>query len=525
MSSIKIIPQPSSITETGSQFVITKDFSISYSGDSADKAATLLQKYLRPATGFEFPITEGESGNIVIKTTSAPVYDEANFTNEVYSLSTNDGKIVIEAQNYVGAIRAIQTLRQILPPEIYSPSQQNVEWIVPGVVINDAPSYRWRGLHFDTVRHFFTIDEVKRFIELAAQHKFNMFHWHITDDQGWRIEIKKYPRLTEFGAWREKTMIGHEHRDRPRKYDNIPHGGFYTQEQIREVVAFAAERAITVMPEIDMPGHMSAAIACYPELGNGFNQNLKVRCHWHIAQEILNMEESTVQFCKDVWTELFDLFPSKFFHIGGDEAPRYEWFESDRIQELMAERGLKTEEELQAWFTRQINAHFRANGRRLIGWDEILEGGLEKTSAVMSWRGWRGAEDLLAATRAGHDVVVSNSNHFYFDYYQVPEGETHKEPLAIGGYTTLDRVYSFDIAHPDLSEEDLAHVLGGQGQVWTEYIGTFSHVEYMTYPRACALSEVLWTNKEQKNYEDFLNRLSGHIKRLDAQGVNAFKKA
>ena len=397
---------------------------------------------------------------------------------------------------------------------IMAASVQDCPWELPEVHIEDAPRFRWRGQHLDVGRHFFSVEEVCKFIDLLALHRLNVCHLHLTEDQGWRIEIKKYPRLTEVGSIRESTLIGH-FEDRPRRYDKTPYGGFYTQEDIKKIVDFAARRHITLVPEIDMPGHMVAAITAYPELGN-FNIQTRVRCHWGISQSVLNVEESTVDFMKDVLDEVMDLFPGRFIHVGGDEAPKFEWSESERAQERMAELGLKSEDELQSWFIRQMDAHITAAGRRLIGWDEILEGGLAKGATVMSWRGEVGG---IEAINQGHDVVMAPYEKVYFDYYQAEP--TDKEPLAIGGMTKLETVYGYEPIPKEISPDKRHLVLGAQGQLWTEYMSTMHHVEYMGFPRICALSEVLWMNPADKDYPDFLERLKAHRSRLRLLTVNA----
>ena len=321
--------------------------------------------------------------------------------------------VKISARAEAGAARGIQTLRQLFPPGIFSNEQVKTEaWIVPCLRITDQPEFKWRGMHLDVARHFFTVEEVERFIDLLALHKLNILHLHLTDDQGWRVEIQQYPKLTGIGSQRPCTLIGHED-ERPRKYDSIPHAGFYTRNDILRLVEFAAVRHITIVPEIDMPGHMQAAITAYPELGNT-DMTLQVRCHWGISQNILNARESTIQFMKNVLDEIMELFPSRFIHIGGDEALKQEWSESREIQDKIQELGLKNENELQSWFIGQMNSHIQENGRRLIGWDELLEGGLVKNATVMNWRiNQSGAE----AANSGHDVVVSQHSHLYFNFY------------------------------------------------------------------------------------------------------------
>ena len=521
MPAPSLLPLPSSVQETGGSFRLAPDAAVAWRGpDSAAEIAGLLADCLRPATGFALPVREGAGAIELVQSAPDPAPDEAGFLPEAYSLEVRPDGVRIEAATSWGLARGIQTLRQLFPPEILgAEARPGFAWEAPCVRIEDAPECRWRGLMLDVSRHFFPADDVCRFIELLAQHRMNVFHWHLTDDQGWRIEIKKYPRLTEVGSVRRETLVGNL-GTWPHRFDGTPHGGFYTQEEIRRVVAFAARRRVVVVPELDMPGHMCAAITAYPELGNGEWANPQVRTFWGISQHVLNMEESTLAFCKDVWAEVMELFPSRFLHVGGDEAPRHEWEESPRAQALMAERGLTRPEQLQAWFTKELDAFFRANGRRLIGWDEILEGGVDPSAAVAAWRvGWKGWDYVNDAVRAGHDVVLAPTSHAYFDYYQ--DEPTAEEPLAIGGMLPLSKVYAFSPRLSAVPPEAAARILGAQGQLWTEYIGTRDHLDYMAYPRACALAEVLWTRPERRRYADFLDRLAAHRARLGAQGVHA----
>jgi hexosaminidase len=343
----------------------------------------------------------------------------------------------------------------------------------------------------------------------------NVFHWHLTDDQGWRIEIKKYPRLTEVGAWRDRTLVGRPQRDSAADvFDNKRHGGFYTQDDVREIVAYAAERFVTVVPEIEMPGHSQAAIAAYPSLGN-LGDTVKPWTMWGVSPYILNPSDSTIAFMEDVLTEVMALFPGPYIHVGGDEAIKPQWKTSPRAQARIRELGLKDENELQSWFIKQMDSFLTTHGRRLVGWDEILDGGLAPNAVVMSWRGTAGG---IAASRAGHDVVMTPGSHTYFDRYQSANQDS--EPLAIGGFLPIDTVYSYEPVPAELEPQFASHILGAQGQVWTEYIEGPKNVEYMAYPRMSALSEVLWTSRERRDFADFSARLPAHLARLDALDVN-----
>ena len=356
---------------------------------------------------------------------------------------------------------------------------------------------------------------VKKYIDLLALHKMNTFHWHLTDDQGWRIEIKKYPRLTEIGAWRDSTIVGHMVRDTTRAtFDKRRHGGFYTGDDIREIVAYARDRFVTIVPEIEMPGHSQAAIAAYPMLGN-FGDTIKPWTMWGVTNYILNPSDTTLAFMQDVLTEVIGLFPGKFIHIGGDEAPKAQWKISPRAQERMKAIGIATENELQSWFTTKMDAFLTSKGRRLVGWDEILEGGLAPNAVVMSWRGTAGG---IAAARANHDVVMTPGSHTYFDQFQ--SKNTAAEPLAIGGFLPIDTVYSYEPVPADLEPQFASHILGAQAQVWTEYIEGPKSVEYMAFPREAALAEVLWTSPDRKDFASFSARLTQHLARLSALDVN-----
>ena len=364
----------------------------------------------------------------------------------------------------------------------------------------------------DVGRHFKTKEFVLRFIDLLALHKMNRFHWHLTEDQGWRVEIKRYPRLTTHGAMRSYTLVGH-YADWPHRFDDVPHGGFYTQDEIREVVAYARARHITIVPEIDMPGHMDAAISAYPALGN-LPMLIQPRCIWGISQHILNPQQSTVKFMQGVLEEIMELFPGEFIHVGGDEALKREWEESRAAQERMAELGLNSVDELQSWFIRQMDDFITAKGRRLIGWDEILEGGLAPGASVMSWRGMEGG---IAAARAQHDVVMAPTAWTYFDYCQ---GDPATEPLNIGNSIPLSKAYEFEPVPAELSEAEAAFIMGGQCQFWTEYMPTGKEVEYMAFPRLCATAEAVWSPSQPRSYEDFVDRLPTHMERLDELKVN-----
>jgi hexosaminidase len=389
---------------------------------------------------------------------------------------------------------------------------------VPAVHVEDAPRFAWRGAHLDAGRHFMPKEFVKKYVDLLARHKMNRFHWHLTEDQGWRLEIRKYPRLTQVGACREQTQVGLHQSDPARRvFNGTRHCGFYTQEDVREVVAYAAERMVTVVPEVEMPGHSQAAVFAYPQLSSSPDTapNPGVLQVWGVSPYIINPTDANVAFMQDVLAEVLELFPSPWIHIGGDEAIKDQWKTNPAIQARITALGLKDEHELQSWFIRQMDGFLTQRGRRLIGWDEILEGGLAENATVMSWRGMAGG---IAAAKAGHDVVMAPGTHTYLDHYQ--SQDRAREPLAIGGFTNLEKVYSFEPVPPELSPAEGKHVLGAQGQLWTEYIPTPKHLEYMAYPRLVALSEVVWSPAARRSWPDFQQRLPRHLARLDALDVN-----
>jgi len=510
-----LIPVPNEIKETTGGVELSAASVISYADETARKPAEMLASYLRPATGFKLPVEQGNKGSIVFKTTN-----DSSLGKEGYAVRSTQ-YVMIEAPTEQGLFYGAQTVRQLLPIEIFSPEKVSVKWTIPGVEIRDMPRFEWRGMHLDVGRHFFAKEDVKSFIDMLAAHKLNTFHWHLTEDQGWRVEIKKYPKLTEVGAFRDSTP---PYGNRGGS-DGKCYGGFYTQQEIREIVAYAAERHITVVPEIDMPGHMAAAVASYPEVGNTDipNYNPKVVCRWGVHPYILAPTETSFQFVEDVLEEVCDLFPSKYIHIGGDEAPKGQWKQSKNAQEVIKREGLHNEHELQSYFIRRVEKILEKQGRRLIGWDEIREGGLSPNATVMSWRGVNGG---IASAKEGHDVVMAPNSHTYFDHYQNPAGAELAKGVefeCIGGFLPINKVYSFDPVLPGtLTPEEQKHVLGVQAQLWTEYMKTWDKVEYMAFPRMAALAEVAWTLPENKDYGAFTDRLGPMRARYKAAGLNAY---
>ncbi|GGZ22075.1 beta-N-acetylhexosaminidase [Streptomyces poonensis] len=455
---------------------------------------------------------------------TGPEADAAAAGAEAYRLRAGEQLLAIEGASEAGVFRGAQTLRQLLGPEAFrrAPVSTRRTWHVPAVVVEDAPRFRWRGMMLDVARHFTPKEGVLRHLDLMAAHKLNVFHFHLTDDQGWRVEIKRYPKLTETGSWRPRTKFGH--RASPL-WEEKPHGGHYTQDDIREIVAYAAERHISVVPEIDIPGHSQAAIAAYPELGNTDvidTTSLTVWDTWGISHNVLAPTDNTLRFYEGVFEEVLELFPadaaafSEFVHVGGDECPKDQWRRSPAVQARMEELGLADENELQSWFVRHFDTWLTARGRRLIGWDEILEGGLARGAAVASWRGYGGG---IAAARTGHDVVMCPEEQVYLDHRQDAGPD---EPVPIGFVRTLEDVYRFEPVPPELTPEEARHVLGTQANVWTEVMEDPARVDYQTYPRLAAFAEVAWSAlpaPADRDFTGFEQRMAAHYRRLDALGV------
>lgn len=433
-----------------------------------------------------------------------------------YTLKVNLAGIRITAASAHGLFYALQTLRQIMRLDAVPDANNSTrQWSIPFVEIADQPTYSYREMHLDVARHYMSVEFVKKYIDLLAFYKMNNFHWHLTDDQGWRIEIKKYPKLQEIAAWRDETLAGH-YSDEPVKFDGQRHGGFYTQEQAEEVVAYAAERGVNVIPEIEMPGHAQATLAAYPELACTPGP-FKVASTWGVFEDVFCPTEVTFTFLQNVIDEVIEIFPSKYIHIGGDECPKTRWKDSEFCQQLMKKEGLKDEHELQSYFIQRMEKYINNKGRKIIGWDEILEGGLAPDATVMSWRGMEGG---IAAAKQSHDVIMSPGPPCYFDHYQADPVD---EPIAIGGLTTLEQVYAFVPVPSELNPTEVKYILGGQANLWTEFIPDPRQAEYMAYPRAIALAEALWTPQSRKDWNDFTKRLVSHFDLLDGMEVNYAK--
>lgn len=507
-----IIPQPVSLIELQGEFKITGDTKILLASpdEGLKSAAAHLASLLIKATGTTIAPVEGNEGKDAFLFEIDPKITH----DEGYSLLVTPSEVTIKAKTGAGAFYAVQTLRQLMPTDAEVGKTASLS--IPCVEITDAPRYAHRGMMLDVGRHFFSINDVKKYIDLMALHKMNRFHWHLTEDQGWRLEIKKYPKLQTVAACRKETLVGH-YNDTPQRYDGKQYCGFYTQDEAREIVKYAAERFITVIPEIEMPGHALAAIAAYPELGCT-GQPAEVGTKWGVYDNVFCPNEVTFKFLEDVLTEVMAIFPSEYIHIGGDECPKTAWEQSAFCQDLIKKNNLKDEHGLQSYFIQRMEKFLNSKGRRIIGWDEILEGGLAPNATVMSWRGTEGG---IAAAKQGHDVIMTPTDFCYLDYYQ---SQDPNEPLAIGGYLPLDKVYSYNPDPTDLTPEQHKHVLGVQANLWTEYIPDIAKLEYMAYPRACAIAEIAWSPQASRDYDGFVGRLSHHLKRLKAMGVNAANK-
>lgn len=510
VANYEVVPMPLEINTTQqASFLLKSGVTVYYpaGNEKMQRNAEFLASYVKAQTGIELQVQAGEGGKggIVLQ------LGLANDNPEAYQLKVDASQVVISSPSEAGVFYGIQTLRKAVDVAEGS----NVE--LPAVEINDQPRFGYRGMMLDVGRHFFSMDEIKTYIDMMALHNINRFHWHLSEDQGWRIEIKKYPKLTEIGSMRKETVIGHN----SGKYDGKPYGGFYTQEQAKEIVAYAAERYITVIPEIDLPGHMQAALAAYPELGCTGGP-YEVWTQWGVSDNVLCAgNDQTIQFIKDVLAEIVEIFPSEYIHVGGDECPKVKWSTCPKCQARIKALGLKSdnkhtkEERLQSYVIHEAEEFLNSKGRKMIGWDETLEGGLAPNATVMSWRGEAGG---IEAAKQHHDVVMTPNTYLYFDYYQSKDTET--EPMAIGGYLPIERVYSYEPMPKSLSPEEQKYIVGVQANLWTEYIPDFKQVQYMVLPRMAALCESQWCAPEKKNYEAFLQRVSRLVNIYAKNGWN-----
>jgi len=503
-----MLPLPTSVTQQTGAFTLRETTGLG--GDRRFRdASRWLHGVLQASTGFDL------EARIDLRTDSITFIHDDVVAAGGYRLSVDEDGVRIVAADAPGAFSGAVTLTQLLPAAVNRRGLvDGVDWTVPAITIEDAPRFGWRGVMLDVARHFLPKADVLRFIDLAARHKLNVLHFHLTDDQGWRIQIDAYPRLTEVGGWRTESQHG---AARHAPGDGRPHGGFYTKDDLREIVAYAAARCITIVPEVDLPGHARAIIAAYPELAvPDVAQDAdepSVWTRWGINEAILDMGEPTIDFFRTVFDEVMELFPSEFIGVGGDEAKKSRWEASARTQQLMAERGLASVEELQAWFVRQLEAHLSAAGRRLFGWDEILEGGgLPQSATVASWRGEFGA---VAAAKSGYDVIACPDDRVYLDYR---ESDDPREPIPVGPPLTVAEVYALEPVPAELTEAEALHVVGVQANIWTEHMDSARVIDYQAYPRLCALAEVAWVGRD-RDVAGFQTRLDEHLERLDALGV------
>jgi hexosaminidase len=512
-----LIPLPKQMTVGEGSFVVKSDTAIRYD-KSLENEAALFSAELKARSHSEHQTVREEAKILLPSEIVLDIDDKLPLAAGGYTLKVTPKKVTVTGKDRDGAWYGTRSIIQMLP------SLGAEEWTkapgapLPVVSITDEPRFQWRGMMLDVGRHYFPVEDIKGFIDWLAFHKFNRFHWHLTEDQGWRIEIKKYPKLTEVGAYRDSSPpYGNRNSDDGKRY-----GGFYTQEQIKDIVAYAQARHITIVPEIDMPGHMAAAIAAYPQFGNSDIPGYapKVQTRWGVHPYILAPTEETFQFVDDVLTELCALFPSEYIHIGGDEAPKDQWEQSPRVKALMEKEHLKDGHEVQSYFIKRVEKILESKGRKLIGWDEIREGGLSPAATVMSWRGEEGG---IASAKEGHDVVMASSTHLYLDHYQRPgpsELAKNVNLEEIGGFQPIYHVYEYDPIPHSLTKEEGKHVLGVQAQLWTEYMHDWKKVEYMAFPRMAAVAEVAWTPVDRKDYDSFRERLTGIMKHYDAAKVN-----
>ena len=507
-----ILPRPQQVDRQQGEYVMRGEQTVAFPDSSAGAHTVFryLNEALRPA-GISLKQVAPEAKASIRWSFSDQLAEEA------YTLTiTPEAISICSSPSAKGLFYGVQSLLQLLPPSAWDTKQKPAEsYLLPAMNLTDAPRFAYRGAMMDVGRNFLPKEAVLKMLDLMAFYKLNRFHFHLTDDQGWRIEIKKYPRLTEKGAYRKQTQVGHCDYYFPRRYDGIEKRGFYTQDEIREIVRYAADRFITVIPEIEMPGHSSAALACYPELSCGLGKTYVVRDYYDVFDEVYCPKEHTFRFLEDVLTEVIDLFPSHYIHIGGDECPKKAWKKCSHCQALMKQLNLPDESALQSWFIHRIEKFVNSRGRDIIGWDEILEGGLAPRATVMSWRGEAGG---IEAARQQHSVIMTPGEYCYFDFYQEDPEEA---PLAIGGYLPLDKVYSYNPLPGELTAEEQKYIIGVQANIWGEYIQTPDYFEYMTFPRLIAMSEVQWTQPERKDFASFARRLDREFERLGYRGVNA----
>ncbi len=500
-TNINIVPIPAEIKAGKGNFIITPNTAIVLEGGNLENTAAYLNEYLSKNYGFSLKMVKRSKGKnqIVLN------YERLDYPLPgSYTMDVKDKEVYIAGDNEAGVFYGIQTLIQLLPP------MKSTALRIPQLYISDRPRFGYRGMHLDVARHFFSVDYVKKYIDFLSLHKFNNFHWHLTDDQGWRIEIKKYPNLTETGSCRNQTLVGRYGSD---KYDSTRYCGYYTQEQIKEIVKYAAARYITIIPEIDIPGHCVAALTSYPFLGCTKGP-YKVMETWGVSPDVLCAgNDSSYVFVQDVLDEVMQLFPSEYIHIGGDECPKEKWKTCPVCQQRIKEEKLQNEHELQSYFTKRIEKYVNSKGRKIIGWDEILEGGIAPNAAIMSWRGEAGG---IAAAKQNHYVVMTPENPFYINHSQT----RNEDSVTQGQYNPIENVYNYDPVSKELDTKQAKYILGGQGNLWSEYLDNEKKLEYMLFPRISAVAEVLWSPKQKRSWPDFEKRLPAILDRYKFQGIN-----
>lgn len=499
---IDVIPLPASANAENKNIVLGEQLTIIANSEDEKNVASFIQDFLNTKNIKTTISTSSPDKNTITLSTQ----QNDNLGTEGYELIASEEGIRINATAGAGLFYGAQSLIQVVAPDGKS---------IPAVQIIDSPRFAYRGLHLDVGRHMFPVEFIKKYIDLMSHYKYNTFHWHLTEDQGWRIEIKKYPKLQEVGAYRKETVVGHARES--KQYDGQRYGGFYTQDEVKDVVAYAAQRYITVVPEIEMPGHALAALASYPYLGCTGGP-YETGTTWGVFDDVFCAgKETTFEFLEDVIDEVVALFPGKYFHVGGDESPKTRWEKCPNCQKRIKAESLKDEHELQSYFIQRMEKYLNSKGKSIIGWDEILEGGLAPNATVMSWRGEEGG---IAAAQQKHNVIMTPGNWVYLDHYQ---GDPATEPLAIGGMTPVSETYGYEPQPSQLSDEEKKYILGAQANVWTEYMKTPEHVEYMVYPRAIALAEVVWSPKDSRNYDNFVTRMTTHRPLMDAWKINYAK--
>jgi hexosaminidase len=517
---INLIPQPAEIQKTGGSFQLTGSSTISFNNPECRNLAESLARKLNVPTGFPIKVKQNVSGSILLNLNKVPV---EKLGKEGYSFVSNSTGVIISANYPAGLYYGLQTLIQLLPEEIESKIPVGIKWTIPSVNITDYPRFAWRGMMLDVSRNFFTREEVMQYIDQISRFKYNTLHLHLTDDNGWRIEIKSLPKLTEVGAWRVPRAGHFGDRSDPRPGEAATDGGFYTQEEMKEIIKYAQEHFVTIVPEIDIPGHSMAAVASYPELSCSKNPDTKVNpgtpfAEWYgngtfkmLVDNTLNpSDEKVYEFLDKVFAELADIFPNPYIHVGGDECYKGYWLQDEGCQALMKKLNIRHVEDLQGYFMNRVEKILKARGRKLLGWDEILDGGISQDATLMSWRSLKGG---IEASQLGHDVVMTPVQYAYIDYQQ---GEQTIEPPLYAGLR-MNTCYSFE---PVPEGAVAGHILGGQGNLWTEQVPTFRHAEYMTWPRGWALAEVFWSPKSSKNWPDFVKRAEKQFSRDDLAGIN-----